>query len=77
MNRMSTALCAFVKTIGVFILAFGILGVGYSFILCVEWIIKNVSVETFFWILSSLIFFVLFVAVFMTMYKSCEKSNNK
>lgn len=77
MNRMSTALCAFVKTIGVFILAFGILGVGYLLILGVEWTIKNVSLETFSWILSTLIFFVLFVAIFISMYESCEESNNK
>ena len=77
MNRMSTALCAFVKTIGVFILAFGILCVEYLLILGMKWTIKNVSLETFFWILSILIFFVLFVAIFMTMYESCEESNNK
>lgn len=77
MNRMSTALCAFVKTIGVFILSFGILGGVYLLILGVEWTIKNVSLETFFWILSTLIFFVLFVAIFISMYESCEESNNK
>ena len=62
---MNRVLCAFVKTIGVFILIAGILG-----------ILKNFSDKTILMIIFIGVFLIIFLQIFVMMYDSCNKSDD-
>ena len=63
--KMNQVLCAFVKTIGVFVLIAGILG-----------ILKNFSDETILMIIFVGVFLIVFLEIFAMMYDSCNQSND-
>lgn len=74
--KMNRVLCAFVKTIVFFVFIAGSLGIIHLFFNGIVWVLKNVSGETILLIIYVLACSLIFLAVFMIMYGSCNQSND-